>query len=55
MKLNITKIKELKTKTCYFYEKKRLFKKKLFAKSNKDNERINQNNEETRFIHCERS
>ena len=41
IKLNIIKIKRLRIKTYYFYKKKESFKKKLFIKSNKDNERIN--------------
>ena len=41
MKLNIIKIKELKIKIYYFYEKKRLFEKKLSRKDNKSNKKIN--------------
>ena len=42
MKLNVIKINELRIKIYYFYKKK-LFKKKLLAESNKDNEKINRN------------
>ena len=53
MKLNIIKIKELRIKVYYFYKKKS-FKKKLFAKSNKDNEKMNRDDEEIKFTYCER-
>ena len=52
MKLNITKIKELRIK-AYYSDEKKLFKKKLFTKSNKGNEGINRNDERIRVINRE--
>ena len=40
MKLNIIKIRKLKIKICYFYEKKNHLQK-LFTKNNKDTEKMN--------------